>query len=113
MRREAAGQTVAHAAAIAGALPPEFDGWNLKDAKGRIVAHCAATAGILPGDTPDQALLLPGQDGATVAQTALHFRPRNADHATALRLAALRDRAKRLLHGVLRSDARRRGRGSP
>ena len=42
------GWTVAHKAAIFGHLPPGFDGWDLADKNGWTVAHAAAGSGHLP-----------------------------------------------------------------
>lgn len=44
------GETLAHAFALQGRLPPDFTHWDLHDGAGDTVAHYAGRAGFLPED---------------------------------------------------------------
>jgi hypothetical protein len=44
------GWTLAHKAAEAGSLPPDFDRWDIANDYGWTVAHVAAEVGTLPPD---------------------------------------------------------------
>lgn len=64
------GWSLAHKAAIMGALPLDFDYWDIEDDRGYTVAHAAASVGALPSTFTQWSLL--DKQGNTVAHTAAY-----------------------------------------